>query len=292
MKLAATSRRVARNRGPVGRARRYNPMFVPPDLGGNDSDEHSQRYFAPSLAMAYHGTMDPNQIKSWIDIIQGLITIAAMLIGGFWAWSRFVVERGLMPPSQMDLALRTIGSPESATIVEIAVRIRNKGSAALVVSDLRIRLRYLNADEEIQIIDEPEKPAFGRVNFPHAHVLNHIGAEERVAKARIHDQDSRLGRGEFLLIPHDTFVQPDIDQLYSFVTALPRTSSYVLVRASFRYEVRPSKMQLGVLRISRKVGMLQYSLDHVREPHTIERSFKIGGDREFSDSDLLNDDPV
>jgi hypothetical protein len=236
--------------------------------------------------------MNPNYIKSWIEVIQGLITIAAMLIGGFWAWSKFVVERGLIPPSQMDLALRTVGSSESATIVEIAVRLHNKGSSALVVSDLRVRLRYLDDKDDIQVIDEAEKPAFGRVNFPHAHVLNRIGAEERVAHARTHghDHDSRLGRGEFLVVPDHTFVQPGVDQLYTFVTALPRTSSYVLARASFRYEMHPSKMQLGVLRISRKVGVIQYSLEHVREPHTIERSFKIGDGHESADSEPLNSD--
>ncbi len=222
--------------------------------------------------------MEPDRIKSWIQVIQGLITIAASLIGGFWAWSRFVVERGLLPPSQMDLSLRTIGSSESATMVEIAVQISNKGSSALVVNDLRIRLRYLDANDEIQVVDQSGKPAFGRVTFPHAHVLNRVGAEERLAKPRTHSQDLRLRPGEFLLIPYDTFVQPGVEQLYTFVTALPRTCSYILVRASFRYEVRPSRMQLGVLRISRRVGMLQYSLDHVREPHTIEKSFKIGGD--------------
>jgi hypothetical protein len=219
--------------------------------------------------------MDANNIKTWIEIVQGLLTIAALLIGGFWAWSRFVVERGLIPASQMDLALRTIGFSESATIVEIAVQLHNTGSSALMVSDFRIRLRYLNDDEQIQLFDDPEKPTFGRINFPHAHVLNRIGAEERVAKVRGHDCDLKLGRGEFLVVPYDTFVQPGVDQLYSFVTALPRSSSYVLARASFRYEVRPSMLQRIVLRISRKVGMLQYSLEHVREPHTIERSFKI-----------------
>jgi hypothetical protein len=112
--------------------------------------------------------MNPNHIKSWIDVVQELVTLAARLIGGFWAWSRFVVERGLIPPSQMDLALRTIGSSESATIVEIAVRLHNKGSSALVVTDLRARLRYLNDDDDIEVIDEPEKAAFGRVSFPHA----------------------------------------------------------------------------------------------------------------------------
>ncbi len=228
--------------------------------------------------------MDANDIKSWIEIVQGLIEIAALIIGSFWAWSRFVVERGLVPASEMDLSLKTVGSSESATIVEIAVRVHNKGSAALVVTDLRVRLRYLDDVDNIQVVDDPKKAAFGRVTFPHASVLHRVGADKREVKGRTPDHDVSLGDGEFLVVPYDTFVQPGVEQVYTFVTALPRTSLYVLARASFRYEMHPSRTQLAVLRISRKVGMIQYSLDHIRKPHTVERSFKIGDEPEVSEN--------
>lgn len=223
--------------------------------------------------------MDPNSVKIWIEIVQGLLATAASLAGGFWVWSRFVLERGLLPPAQMDLGFRTVGASGPAWIVEIAPRIQNKGSSALVVTDMRIRLRYLVANEAPQVIDKPEHPAFGRLRFPHQHVLNGVGAGKRtVAPAGAGKQDRALefSPGEFLLIPHDTFVQPGVDQLYTFVTALPAEAAFVLVRASFHYEMRPSKTQLRLLRLSRKLGMLQYSLDHVRQPHSIEKAFQTG----------------
>ena len=218
--------------------------------------------------------MDAHQLKLWIQIVQGLITISAALIGGFWAWSRFVVERGLMPPSQMDISLRTVGFSESATILELSVEICNKGSSALVVCDLRVRLRYLNPEDEIRVIDDPAKAAFGRVNFLHAQVLGGVGAGRREVRMSP-DGPVLLASGEFLVVPYDTFVQPGVAQYYSFVTALPRTASYVLVRSSFRYQLRPSKMQRGILRIGRQIGMFQYSLSHIREPHTVEKSFNV-----------------
>jgi hypothetical protein len=248
-------------------------------------------------------TMDPHQIKAWIDVFQGLITVAATLIGGFWVWTKFVLERGLLPPSQMEIALRTLGSSESATLVELAVHIHNKGSSALIVNDLRLRLRYLNQDDEIGVIEDPEKSAYGRVNFPHEYVLNRIGADRRDVKPRgkediqsgakeeakqevkpaVKDDVPQLARGEFLIVPYDTFVQPGVIQIYSFVTALPRISSYLLARASFRYQLRPSTMQLQILKVSRKLGMLQYSLHHVNVPHTIEKSFRVhNGDDQAS----------
>jgi hypothetical protein len=223
--------------------------------------------------------MDPKGLKDWIDVVKELAAIIAALVAGFWAWSRFVIERGLLPPSEMNLDLQIVGSSDVSKVVEATIRIRNKGTSALIVTDLRIRLRYLNDDDRVDVIDDPTLAAFGRVRFPHAHVLNEVGATERAVKQveTVAHRESRLGSGEFLLVPYDTFVQPGVEQPYSFVTALPAKSAYVLARASFRYEMRPSAMQLWFLRVSRRLGMLQYSLEHIRKPHTIERSFKIGG---------------
>jgi hypothetical protein len=222
--------------------------------------------------------MDPAQVKTWIEIVQGAITIAASLVGGLWVWSRFVLERGLLPPSEIDLDLRTVGGSESARIVELEVLIRNKGSSALVVTDVRVRLLHLQAREPIELIGDTKRAAFGRVKFPHAFVLNEVGAGERTVK--VNDKPAGeavlLGKGEFLVLPYDTFVQPGVEQLYTFITALPAAAMFVLARASFRYAVRPSKAQLLLLRLSRSMGMIQYSLDHIRQPHTIEKSFGFG----------------
>ncbi len=206
--------------------------------------------------------MNPQDIKAWIGVIQGLLTMSATLVGGLWAWSKFVLERGLMPPSQMEISMRKLGTSISGILVEFSVDIRNKGSSALVVSDLRIRLRYLKRDDELKTIDDSSKRAFGRVNFLHAHVIES-------------NQSGGSKSGEFVLIPYDTFVQPDVDQSYTFATVLPATSEYVWARASFHYELRASKMQKRILKLSRKLGMLQYSLDHVSEPHTVEKSFSL-----------------
>lgn len=220
--------------------------------------------------------MDSAHIKTWIDIVQGLITMAGLLLGGLWAWTRFVLERGLMPPSQMDINLRVLGSLQASTLIEIGVEITNKGSSALIVCDLRARLRYIDETDNIEVADtQPDKGTFGRINFPHAGVLNGVGGDKRTSKGLGAGEDFALGSGEFLIVPYDTFVQPGVAQLYTFVTALPKTSIYLLARASFRYQLRASQLQLRILRVSRKLGLLQYSLNHVRVPHTVERSFKI-----------------
>jgi len=225
----------------------------------------------------YDGTMNPTHIKTWIEIIQGLITACASVIGAFWVWIRFVLERGLLPPSQFELGLRTVGLVDAARIVEVTIRISNKGSSALVITDLRVRLRYLNADDKIEIIDDAKLAAFGRLKFPHAHVLNNVGAEKRPAERTDEaGKQYELGSGEFRVIRYNTFVQPGVEQPYTFVTALPRQAAYVLVHGSFLYEMRPSRMQKHLLFVARRLGMLQYSLGNINQPHTVEKSFKLG----------------
>ena len=78
------------------------------------------------------------------------------------------------------------------------------------------------------------------------------------------------GRG-FLLLDDDTFVQAGVDQSYTFVTALPEGCRYVLVWASFQYAQRPRGLQSFLVGLSRRLGLIQYTLEHVTEPHTVER---------------------
>ena len=75
---------------------------------------------------------------------------------------------------------------------------------------------------------------------------------------------------------YDTFVQPGVDQIYTFVTAVPDNADCILAWASFEYAQTPSAYQNLILRLSRKLGLVQYSLQHVGEPHTLERAFGLG----------------
>ena len=77
------------------------------------------------------------------------------------------------------------------------------------------------------------------------------------------------------VIPYDTFVQPGVSQKYTFITSLPITASFAQVWSSFEYAQSPSGTQKLVIRLSRALGLVQFSLHHITEPHTVERLFKI-----------------
>ncbi|HUB18599.1 MAG TPA: hypothetical protein VL990_08185 [Acidobacteriaceae bacterium] len=218
-------------------------------------------------------TNNPQAIRAWIDVVQGLVTLTATLLGGLWAWSKFIVERGLVPPSQLEISLRKLGTPASSDMLEVEVDVTNKGSSALIICDLRVRLRYLNDDDIITVVDDAGSAAFGRVNFLHAHVVvPRLGSQSQEPAPHA---TAPLSSGEFWIVKYDTFVQPGVQQRYTFTTLLPGSAIYALARASFRYQMRPSRLQLAILAISRRLGMIQYSLNNITKPHTVEKTFNL-----------------
>jgi len=76
-------------------------------------------------------------------------------------------------------------------------------------------------------------------------------------------------------MPYDTFIQSGIDQRYAFQTAVPDSTTYVLVWSSFEYAQSPRAIQRVMLWLSRRLGLIQFTLKHVAEPHTTERMYKL-----------------
>jgi len=76
-------------------------------------------------------------------------------------------------------------------------------------------------------------------------------------------------------MPHDSFVQPGIDQQHAFETTVPSSTAYVLAWSSFEYAQSPSALQKAMLWLGRRPGLVQFTLEHVSEPHTTERVFKL-----------------
>jgi hypothetical protein len=94
----------------------------------------------------------------------------------------------------------------------------------------------------------------GRLSFPYSLIEDDLKTthEDLVWKAI-----QELGRSERKPLPqplkgsvkglpvlaYDTFVQPNIDQRYSFVTKLPKDAKFAIVRASFEYAQKPKRLQ-------------------------------------------------
>jgi hypothetical protein len=257
--------------------------------------------------------MNLGVLQRWLGLVSGVFALVAGLVTALWAYAKFVLERGLLPPIQFDVECSPAGLQGDKKVLEVLIHLKNLGSSTLVAKNVRADVLYLKAVDKPGLFDDATKSTFGRLCFPHSlrKELERRDAspastgstpspdENPVAHGRETGTHDQRGSGKFIsacrarlrlakrpkvkadkprgfsILEYDTFVQPGVDQVYTLVTAVPASTTYVLVWSSFQYAQHPSLLQRFILFLSRRLGLLQYSLRHVGKPHTIERVFRI-----------------
>jgi hypothetical protein len=119
---------------------------------------------------------------------------------------------------------------------------------------------YTLESDPLLAFTDPKDFKKGRLHFPH----------RLVERAEPRPSGSKRG---FLLVPYHTFVQPSVNQSYPFISTLPKEATFVFVWASFNYAQQIGPLQDALLRLSRQLGLIQYTLSHLSEDHTIEHVF-------------------
>lgn len=204
--------------------------------------------------------MNPSEFAAWLQLAAAVLGGLAVLVGGLWAFTIYVVERGVLPPVEFSIEARVVGSQQGQKVIEVLPQIRNVGTATAVVTAMSLRLLYLLSDEPIRLEADARTSRFGRVRFTRS-----------VSKQLSTDEITRIP-----ITRHDTFVQPGVGQIYTVVTAVPEEATFLLVHCQFEYAQRPTRLQNLSVALSRRLGLIQYSLKHVSKPHTIERCVAIG----------------
>ena len=209
----------------------------------------------------------------FFDFVLRFTAATAAVIGGIWALSKHIIERGLVPAAELDLDCEIVGRKKGGhpnndlnrksdlKIVELTVHIHNKGSAVLIAKEVGLVVKCLRREDTVQMYTDERK--FGRLQFPHP-LSDEITASKKSREKR-----------PVRLVPHNTFVQPSVNQKYSFVTAMSNDVEFIHVHAEFQYAQKPKKLQNFILRLSRTIGLIQYSLHHIYQPHTIQKVFNV-----------------
>ena len=204
--------------------------------------------------------MDPADILTWLQVAAAIFGGLAVLVGALWAFTKYVVERGVLPPVEFSVESRVVGTQDGQQVIEVLPQVRNVGTATVIVTALSLRLLYLLRDDPVTLEVNARTSRFGRVQF-----------KRSVSKELSADQVKRIP-----ITPHDTFVQPGVSQVYTVVTAVPNDATFLLVHCKFEYAQRPTSVQNLSVALSRRLGLIQYTLKHVSEPHTIERCVALG----------------
>ncbi len=153
--------------------------------------------------------MDLSQLSFLLGSIESLATVIALIVGGLWAYRRFVRQREDYPHIDFTVDLKFVAVHGDSWIVEIIACLENKGCVQHQISDFDFDLRYLEHSDELQLADR----FGGQVLFPH-----------------------KAAQGSWL--PEDwgyTFIEPGIRTHYSYIAALPAQAHIALLHGWFAY---------------------------------------------------------
>jgi hypothetical protein len=203
--------------------------------------------------------MNVSEFTAWLQLATAVLGGLAVLIDGLWAFTKYVVERGVLPPVQFSIEVRVVGCQKGHKVIEVLPQVLSVGTATAVIRGMSLRLLYLLTDDPVRLENAPTS-RFGHARFTRS-----------VSKELSGDEIKRIS-----ITPHDTFVQPGISQTYTLVTAVPEDASFLLVHCQFEYAQRPTPIQNQSVALRRRQGLIQYTLKHGLEPNTIERCIALG----------------
>lgn len=153
----------------------------------------------------------------WVDLVTKILTLAGGLIvavvTAFWAYTKFILERGLLPPSEFTVAGTLIGEQGGHKILEIVPRIRNVGSDTLVVSNLRVDVRYIEkgveSPDEPELFQIPADEKFGTLKFPKSLVEHDLKFGKQILVGK--KGETLLHKGKWILVRKGRTVIVDKD---------------------------------------------------------------------------------
>lgn len=71
--------------------------------------------------------MMPEELKNLFEAIQSIATTLALIIGGFWAYTKFVRQREGAPKIRFDIDITFVSKIGDNWIAELTASIENKG---------------------------------------------------------------------------------------------------------------------------------------------------------------------
>ena len=196
-------------------------------------------------------------------------------------------------------------------VLDVGLHLKNLGSSTLVARNLRLDIRYRNGElggasfqrklakglfrrGPAGTLSLKGRGREGRLVFPGSLAedlglggeaveagnprslgIKVTGKKKEKAPPPVKKKADPPPRG-WPVLSVNAFVQPGVDQRFGFVTALPAGVSMVLLWGAFEYAQQPSLLQRCLLWLSRQLGLVQFTLDHIERPHSVERVFEVG----------------
>jgi hypothetical protein len=151
-------------------------------------------------------------ITEWKDIaaiFQSIVTPAALVAGGWWAYRRYIVEENNFPHIETSAEISFIGQQQDFWIVELVSVLKNKGKVQHKVRKFAFDLNAAFVEDPIEVSEEWG----GQVNFPR-----------------------EIAKGSFIPESFDYFViGPSVTARYAYVARVPKAATYLILHCWFDY---------------------------------------------------------
>jgi len=82
-------------------------------------------------------------MKNIVDIVQGIVTIGAVLVGGIWTYLVFVRKRLRYPRAELTVTVHSTLIPPEYRLVHVGLRVSNSGDVLLAPEYAEVRLRHV-----------------------------------------------------------------------------------------------------------------------------------------------------
>lgn len=141
--------------------------------------------------------------------IQSIVTPAAVIIGGVWAYRRYVLEENRFPHIETSAEVEFVGKQDSYWIVELRAVLTNKGKVSHRIENFTFDLNGITASDNIKASDQWG----GQIDFPNL-----------------------IAEGSFLPESFSYFsIGPGVTAKYSFVARVPTETTFLLFHSKFTY---------------------------------------------------------
>jgi hypothetical protein len=82
-------------------------------------------------------------MKERIEIVQGVITILAIVVGGLWTYQVFIKERREYPHANIEQKISHVELSKSATLLRVGLELTNTGTSLMSIGLLIVRVQQV-----------------------------------------------------------------------------------------------------------------------------------------------------
>jgi len=82
-------------------------------------------------------------LKEKVEIVQAVVTMAALVVGGYWTYNVFVKERRAFAHANIEQKISHVALTEKTTLLRVGVDLTNTGSSLMSIEEAIVRVQQI-----------------------------------------------------------------------------------------------------------------------------------------------------